>query len=1442
MLLEVHCEHPGLQVAEVAKDADGLIEEGRAELAAEQCRLPRVLSQQKLAENAKHMQGEEFGGSWEAAWHIHAVPEPLGAHSRSEVPFTSVPTLHCTTLLILEPSQLVCIVCGSNNLSLAHRCDQFDFELTNMPEPQKCGLQRLKVEDALTYLDQVKLKFISQPQVYNDFLDIMKEFKSQSIDTPGVIQRVSNLFKGHTPLIIGFNTFLPPGYKIEVLANNEISVSMPPNISNQAPPRFQACGHQQPSAAPRPTTAAAAAASDHCQLCRTHPTACCPAATSNTAPLPSQPVEFNHAINYVNKIKTRFQGQPEVYKQFLEILHTYQQEQRSVKEGGQQKALTESEVFHQVASLFQNQADLLQEFGQFLPDANGGSSNQLVSLAQPQTAPPTPTPTPTESAVPISTPKKIHQYHHKPLNSSTKSLKRSSGLSSCSSSKKMKMTSLEDISVAEAGKCGTLIEYAFFDKVHAHLKCKEDYENFMRCIILYNQEIISRGELLKMVTPFLWMAKELSLRSHSLLPDADYSSCKKYGTSYRALPKNFVQPKCSGRNALCKEVLNDTWVSFPSWSEDSTFVTSKKTPYEESIYRCEDERFELDVVIEINAACIRTFEALNKRLIRMSPEEKSRLHLDDTLGSTSAVINKQAICRIYGEKAPDIVEGLKKNPAVAVPIVLKRLKEKEEEWKTAQRSFNKVWREQNEKFYLKSLDHQGLTFKQTDAKMIRSKALIQEIENVFEELPTLSFILPAHLMQRQPLAVIQDPGASSGDPQHAMQYSSLPATYQSSGRARMTPAPNNTSSGGGSQQVIISPTPVHHSQQFDFELTSMPEPQKCGLQRLKVEDALTYLDQVKLKFISQPQVYNDFLDIMKEFKSQSIDTPGVIQRVSNLFKGHTPLIIGFNTFLPPGYKIEVLANNEISVSMPPNISNQAPPASKPVATNSHQQLPAPPQPQQQQPVTTANSVAPTPPPAAPPPPVTPRSAAPPTTESSAPSPQPRSPLPSQPVEFNHAINYVNKIKTRFQGQPEVYKQFLEILHTYQQEQRSVKEGGQQKALTESEVFHQVASLFQNQADLLQEFGQFLPDANGGSSNQLVSLAQPQTAPPTPTPTPTESAVPISTPKKIHQYHHKPLNSSTKSLKRSSGLSSCSSSKKMKMTSLEDISVAEAGKCGTLIEYAFFDKVHAHLKCKEDYENFMRCIILYNQEIISRGELLKMVTPFLWMAKELSLRSHSLLPDADYSSCKKYGTSYRALPKNFVQPKCSGRNALCKEVLNDTWVSFPSWSEDSTFVTSKKTPYEESIYRCEDERFELDVVIEINAACIRTFEALNKRLIRMSPEEKSRLHLDDTLGSTSAVINKQAICRIYGEKAPDIVEGLKKNPAVAVPIVLKRLKEKEEEWKTAQRSFNKVWREQNEKFYLKSLDHQGLTFKQTDAKMIRSKALIQEIENVFEEVP
>jgi len=42
------------------------------------------------------------------------------------------------------------------------------------------------------------------------------------------------------------------------------------------------------------------------------------------------------------------------------------------------------------------------------------------------------------------------------------------------------------------------------------------------------------------------------------------------------------------------QVLNDTIVSFPSWSEDSSSVI-KKTMADEQIFRCEEDRYQVSV-------------------------------------------------------------------------------------------------------------------------------------------------------------------------------------------------------------------------------------------------------------------------------------------------------------------------------------------------------------------------------------------------------------------------------------------------------------------------------------------------------------------------------------------------------------------------------------------------------------------------------------------------------------------------------------------------------------------------------------------------------------------------------------------------------------------------------------------------------------------------------
>ena len=82
------------------------------------------------------------------------------------------------------------------------------------PQPQP--YRQLKVEDALAYLDQVKMAFEGRPLIYNSFLDIMKDFKAQRLDTPGVVQQVVTLFKDDCELVLGFGSFLPANYRIEV--------------------------------------------------------------------------------------------------------------------------------------------------------------------------------------------------------------------------------------------------------------------------------------------------------------------------------------------------------------------------------------------------------------------------------------------------------------------------------------------------------------------------------------------------------------------------------------------------------------------------------------------------------------------------------------------------------------------------------------------------------------------------------------------------------------------------------------------------------------------------------------------------------------------------------------------------------------------------------------------------------------------------------------------------------------------------------------------------------------------------------------------------------------------------------------------------------------------------------------------------------------------------
>lgn len=294
-------------------------------------------------------------------------------------------------------------------------------------------------------------------------------------------------------------------------------------------------------------------------------------------------------------------------------------------------------------------------------------------------------------------------------------------------------------------------ELAFFDKVKKAIGNKQTYNEFLKLLKLYSSDVIDKStlhdkartmiggfpELFEWFKNFIgWEEKPLRIENIAIKKQQlDLMMCKAAGPSYRQLPKSQTKMPCSGRDDLCWSVFNDEWVGHPVWaSEESGFIAHRKNQYEEMLFRIEDERHEYDYYMEANLRTIQTLETIANRIANMTPEEKARFKLPIGLGHTSSTIYVKVIRKIYDkDRGWEVIDALHENPTVTVLIVLKRLKQKDEEWKRAHREWNKVWREAEQKLMIKSLDHLGLSFKNIDKKLLTNKQLVSEISTIKQE-------------------------------------------------------------------------------------------------------------------------------------------------------------------------------------------------------------------------------------------------------------------------------------------------------------------------------------------------------------------------------------------------------------------------------------------------------------------------------------------------------------------------------------------------------------------------------------------------------------------------------------------------------------------------------------------------------------------------------------
>lgn len=490
--------------------------------------------------------------------------------------------------------------------------------------------------------------------------------------------------------------------------------------------------------------------------------------------------------------QNRFSAHPDIYKQFLEILQTYQRESKPIQD-----------VYSQVTRLFGGAPDLLLDFKQFLPESAAqakaaetarqqAEQNSMMSNVRGEDGGIYGSPVMSREAH-IGTPSHgrglppVGNFAPTPISKDTRKRKNErqdtadsiagpSGTKAAfgvqaGSSKRQKqahqpakgandqpppspgLVPALPAPIAPTTSAATSEELSFFDRAKKAISNKNTMNEFLKLCNLFSQDLIDgttlvyrakafiggNPELMKWFQEFIgYDERDIVVENKARIPTGrvSLSNCRGLGPSYRLLPKRERQKTCSGRDELCNAVLNDEWASHPTWaSEDSGFIAHKKNQNEEGLHRIEEERHDYDYNIEACGRTIQLLEPIAQQLRRMPDHEQKEYRLPKGLGGQSETIYKRIIMKIYGrEKGHDVVEQLHATPYQVIPVLLNRLKERLESWKMAQREWEKVWRDQTQKMFWRSLDHQAVNNTKADKKQFQIKTLQTEIAVKHEEM------------------------------------------------------------------------------------------------------------------------------------------------------------------------------------------------------------------------------------------------------------------------------------------------------------------------------------------------------------------------------------------------------------------------------------------------------------------------------------------------------------------------------------------------------------------------------------------------------------------------------------------------------------------------------------------------------------------------------------
>ena len=403
-------------------------------------------------------------------------------------------------------------------------------------------------------------------------------------------------------------------------------------------------------------------------------------------------------------------------------------------------------VKQKVALLFRRHPDLLEKFSIFLPEQESMSSSDAYARGRGTTA------------VGVA-PKKGRPTVQQPLQTALPQDDNDDD---------------EDLFMPEAQDAQGLLLHDLRQQIiaqHGH----ESYRDFLKLLSLVSAGVLTPDDFAsvlheKMLTGngalkanFVGLKALMGAKPTEFpaIADVDLTHCIKVGVSYKKLPREFLPPLCSGRTPFWNSVLNDEWVSVSSGREG--FGQMKRTQYEVAMFLCEDDRYELDMLVEANLS---TMRAIKQRLSELPESEREPQNMEEDAADAEGDVDDdfkservrtlrerpptadigagedelpvffegeilkprhmRVIRMVYGDNWPEISALMHRAPGVTLRVLLKRLQRKDAEWRKTRRDMNRIWSTVYHTNYHKSLDFRSFQFKQADKKALSPQTLALE--------------------------------------------------------------------------------------------------------------------------------------------------------------------------------------------------------------------------------------------------------------------------------------------------------------------------------------------------------------------------------------------------------------------------------------------------------------------------------------------------------------------------------------------------------------------------------------------------------------------------------------------------------------------------------------------------------------------------------------------